>query len=297
MAAWTVVDSEACYDGVAVDIPLVQTSVLTVGVLYSVKFTITNMTQGLLQLQGFEGTNEYTEDGDYEFIALANLTDIRFNPSTDGVDIFDGCISLIEVLEIPFYSIVDGDDVAVFTLTDDTGVTASGRYIQYNIDWSEIAEGCYYIEFENSSLTYRSDCFDVKLTHECTKQITWNNNENAFEFNYSDLSFTQTLRIEARLWKPRFKALEKEVYEYSSGDLEITYVTKAKEQVFTTEDLPEYIHDALSIALDSDNFYIDGIKYVFPDNETSPAWRKSSNLAPIEVTLRQSQNLRNVNCG
>ena len=297
MAAWTVVDSEACYDGVAVDIPLVQVGVLTVGMLYSVKFTITNMTEGILQLQGFEGSNEYTEDGDYELIAFANLEDIRFNPSNDGADIFDGCISLIEVLEIPFYSIVDGDDNVVFEQIDETGVSASGRYIQYNIDWSDIADGCYYIKFENSSLEYRSDCFDVKLLHNCTKQITWSCNENAFGFNYSDLSFTQTLRIDARLWKPRYKALEKEVYEYSSGDLEITYVTKAKELLFTTEDLPDYVHDALSMALDSDNFFIDGIKYVFPSEETTPSWRKSSNLAPLEVTLRLSQNLRNVNCG
>lgn len=297
MAAWEVVDGAACYDGLAVDIPLVQQDVLTVGVLYSVRFSISGMTEGVLQLQGFEGTNEYTEDGDYELVAFATLTDIRFNPYNDGADIFDGCITAVEVGEIPFYTIRDLDGNIVYTQTDDTGITAGGEHVQYQIDWSELEDGCYYLQFDNDTLTYRSDCFAVKLTWPCTKQIEWNCNENAFEFNYSDLSFTQTLRIEARLWKPRFKALEKEVYEYSSGDLEITYVTKAKELLFTTEDMPDYLHDAFSMALDSDNFFIDGVRYVFPDEETSPSWRKSSNLAPIEVTLRRSQNLRNVNCG
>ncbi len=297
MAEWTVTDGMACYDGVAEDIPLVQLGVLEVGLLYYVKFSIANMTMGKLQLQGFEGTNEYTEDGDYEIIAIATLTDIRFNPVEYLGDIFDGCITAIEVSEVPFYTIYDLDGNPVFVQSDSTGVTADGNYIQYDIDWSELEEGCYYIQFENSTLTYKSDCFALKLEHSCTKQIEWTCNEDAWGFNYSGLSFTQTLRINAKLGRPRFKALEKDVYKYSNGDLEITYVSKAKEEVFTTEDLPVYIHDALSMALDSDNFFIDGIKYVFPDEETSPNWRKSSNLAYIEVILRRSQNLRNVNCG
>lgn len=293
---WAYSSGAACYDDAGA-FSLVQTGVMDIGKLYSLSFTISNQTQGKLSVPTIENGLEYSEDGTYIITGLATYDDLVFLPSIFGAGMFDGCIDIVELREIPFYSIVDCNDNVVFTLDDETGVTAANGFVQYNIGWSDLDEGIYYLKFTDSSLEYQSDCFDVKLTHSCTKQITYNCNENAFNFNYSDLSFTQSLRIRANLWKPKFKALSKDVYEYSTGDLEITYVTKAKEFIFTTEELPEYIHDALSLALDSDNFFIDGVRHVFADDETSPSWRNSSNLAPLEVNLRKAQNLRNVNCG
>lgn len=296
MDEWIYSSGKACYNTDVPGFTLSQTGLMEIGKLYVLNFSISNMTKGKLTVPTITNGLNYTTNGDYQIIGLATYEDLIFLPgSFSGV--FDGCLDVVELREIPFYSIVDSEDNVVFTLEDETGVTSSRGYVQYNIDWSDLEEGCYYLKFTHETIEYRSDCFTVKLTWNCTKQVTWNCNEDAFGFNYSDLLFTQTLRIEANLWKSRWKASEKEVFDYSNGDVEIVYVAKEKEQIFTTEQLPEYIHDALSLALDSDNFFIDGLKYVFPDEEVTPSWRNSSNLAPLEVTLRRSQNYKNVNCG
>jgi hypothetical protein len=292
---WIVSDSAACYDSTSV-FQLVQADLMEIGKLYTLNFTISNQSQGKLSIPTIEGTLEYTEDGSYTLLGIATYTDLVFLPSIYGAGMFDGCIDVVELREVPFYSIMDCNDNEVFALEDSTGVTTANEFVQYQIDWSDLVDGIYYLKFENSSLEYRSDCFDVKTTHACTKQITWNCNEDAFEFNYSDLSFTQSLRIGATMWKPKFKATEKEVYEFSNGDLKINYVSLAKEYIITTEEIPEYVFDAISLALNSDNLFIDGVKYVFPDDEVSPSWRNSSNLAPLEFVLRKSQNLKNSNC-
>lgn len=294
---WVNTDGEACYDSIQEGFTLSQQNVMTIGNLYYLSVTVSGMTQGKLTIPTIDDPTEITEDGTYSIIGLALFTDLVFLPGSYLGGVFDGCIDIVELRHAPLYRIKTIEGVTVFTLSDNTGVTTAGPYIQYQIDWSDLDEGCYYIEFEDTTLTYRSDCFALKLTHDCTLQLTWNCNENAWGFNYADLSFTQSMRVDAKLWKSRHKALEKQVYEYSTGDLEILYVTKAKEFLLSVREIPEYMHDAFSLAVDSDNFFIDGIKYVFPDEETTPSWRNSSDLAPIEITLRRSQNLRNVNCG
>ena len=296
MSEWIISDGKACYDSNIAGYTLVQPSVMTVDNLYSIVINV-EMTQGKLLFPTIEGSHEITESGTYQFIGKATYTDIVVLPLALGGGVFDGCIEIIELLEIPYYSILDCEGNAVFTLNDSTGVTASNGYIQYQIDWSGLSDGIYYLKFSDSGLDYITDCFHVKLNHECTKQITWYCNENAWEFNYSDLNFIQSLRIKLSFWKPNYRATEKEVYDYSDGESEITYVSKAKFQTINTEDLPEYIHDALQLALDSDHFFIDGKKYVFVDEEYSPEWRKRSSLAPVEFQVKEAKNLKNVNCG
>jgi len=292
---WTIDQGKACFSGTT-PVILSQQNVVEVGKLYSIIITVENRTQGKLLFPSFTGFNEISESGTFQFIAESVYSDLAILPTSFGEGMFNGCLTIVELLEIPYYSIVDCEGNEVFTLSDNTGVTAFNGYVQYQIDWSNLTEGIYYLKFSSQGLDYITDCFSVKLLHDCSVQITWNNNEDAFGFNYSDLNFTQSLRIDAKLWQPKYKALDKQTYEYSNGDVEINYVSKAKEVIFTTEELPEYIHDALQLAVDSDNFFINGNKYVFVEEDYSPVWRKSSSLAPVELPLRRSQNLRNVNC-
>lgn len=293
---WIITDGQACYNSDAPGFTLVQSGAMEIGKLYSAIITV-DMSQGKLSIPSLDGNTTIIASGTYQFVLKALYTDLIILPESYGAGVFDGCIEIVELLYIPYYNIVDCDDNAVFGLLDDTGVTAAQSFIQYQVDWTEIAEGSYFIKFEDSTLEYASPCLNLKLLHPCTKQITWNCDENAWGFNYSDLSFTQSLRITADLQNPRYKALSKDVYEFSNGDLKITYVSKAKEFLLKTEFLPEYIHDALQLALDSDNFFIDGIKYVFQDDEYSPSWEKRSKLSSIDIILRQAQDLKNTNCG
>lgn len=295
--AWGFATDKACYSVGGSAFSLRQEDVMTVGIMYTFEVTVSDLESGKITIPTLNPMPEITADGTYQFTGVATYTDLVFVPADYLGESPDFCIDIVELREVPFYTIYNSNDVSVYTLSDSTGVTASGRYVQYQIDWSALAYGVYYIQFESQTLEYRTDYFNVQLTHPCTLQITWNCNENAWGFNYSDLSFTQSLRIGGKLWKPSYKAKEKEVYDYSDGSKEITYVSKTIEKRLTTEEMPEYVHNALSLALDSDGFFIDGIEHVFEDEEYTPVWRNMSNLAPVEVVIEEAQNLRNVNCG
>ena len=61
-------------------------------------------------------------------------------------------------------------------------------------------------------------------------------------------------------------------------------------------EMPEYLHDALAIGLEHDDFYVDSEKYTNEETEYLPKWRNSSQLAPSEVVIIKDQNLKNSSC-
>lgn len=294
---WIQSEGGACYDSTSEGFTLSQEGIFTPGQIYYVKISVTNMTQGSLTLYGLVDPPVITEDGDYEYIKESTFTDLVLYPGTFGAGVFDGCVDNIEANLVPTYTIKDLSGNTVFTMDSTTGITADGNYIQYQIDWTDLEEGCYYIEFSDGILTYQSYCFSVKLLHSCSLQLEWTNDQDGFGFNYSGLSFTQSMRVDGKLWKPRFVMTDKNVHYFSNGEGKITNVRVYEDRELVIKEMPDYMHRAISIGLNHDSFYIQDVKTLFPDEEVTPAWRNSSNLAPLTIIVRQDQNdLLNSNC-
>jgi hypothetical protein len=291
---WIQSEGSACYDSETAGFALSQNGVLSVGYIYSIEFTISNMTQGKLVLDSLSGKPEYTEDGDYAVIGIATSSNLTFIGEEYLSAVFDGCIDVIQARLIPFVTIKDLDGFVVFEQTDESIVSASGNNIQYDIDWSEIEEGCYKVYF-SQGIDYVSDCIDLKLSHGCTLLLSWTNDENAFGFNYEDLSFQPQLRVKAKLWQPNYTK-EKDVFKDNAGNRTILRSETSKDELLTVSEMPEYLHDALAIGVEHDDFYIDSLKYTNEETEYTPKWRKSSQLAPVEVVVIKDQFLRNNNC-
>lgn len=294
---WIYNNATAKYNTTTPGFTLVQKNKMTIGRLYHISFDILDSTQGKITVNSFEGNPTFSGNGSHEFTGIAKSKNIIFNPGVLG-GVFNGAIDNVIVTFIPFYQIRDVDDVAVFTLEDTTGVSASGEIIQYVINWEDIDEGCYHIYVSDGTTEYNSDCLSVKLTHDCTLLLQWTNNETAFGMNYSDLDFEQSLRLRAKLDRPTYESDKKEVFVYSNGDRRILYTRKKVVESLRIYEVPRYIHDALAVGLDHDTFLVEGVRYVFEDTSYDPVWRKSSNLAPVEVDLvKDGQNLVNSNCG
>lgn len=292
---WIQSNGSACYGSASPGFALSQTGILENGNIAYIRFTISNITQGKLVLDSLEDKPEYTEDGEYEVIGIATSNNLTFIAEAVLGTTFDGCIDAVEARIIPFITIKDTDGGIIFEQTDETGVTAFDDNIQYAIDWTEIEEGCYQIHFTDSGLDYVSDCISLKLTHPCSILLSWQNNENAYSFNYSDLIFTQRLRVKAKLWHPTYPK-EKNVFKDNAG---VRYIIKSEttvEDTLTISEMPRYLHDALAIGVEHDTFLIDGIKYTNEEQEYSPSWRNSSQLAPVEVIVIKDQELKNSNC-
>jgi hypothetical protein len=70
----------------------------TIGVQYVIKFTVSGMTQGMLRLNNYEETNEFTENGTYAVPGIAENSLLIFTGELDDDDnLFDGCIDGVEV--------------------------------------------------------------------------------------------------------------------------------------------------------------------------------------------------------
>lgn len=141
-----------------------------------------------------------------------------------------------------------------------------------------------------------SECFKLG-SFECTKLLSWTNNEDAYGFTYDGNTFQHELRVKSKLWKPKYPKDKKEVFVDSAGNRRILTSRTKKEEELSVEEIPTYLHDALSIGVEHDNFYIDGVKYINEETDYDPAWRNSSLLAPVVVTVtKDSQDLSNSYC-
>lgn len=291
---WIQSDGAACYDSASPGFALSQVGALTAGKVYVIEFTISNMTQGKLVLDSLEGKPEYEEDGDYQTIGIATSNNLTFIGEQLLGSTFNGCIDSVGARLIPFITIKDTDGNIIFQQTDETGITASGDNIQYEIDWTEFEEGCYQLYFSDG-IDYVSDCISLNLSHGCTLLLNWTNDDNAYGFNYADLNFTPSLRVKAKLWHPNYPK-EKNVFKDNAGNRTILKSETSIEETLTVSEMPKYLHDALAIGLEHDDFNIDSVKYVNEETEYTPKWRKSSQLAPSEVIVIKDELLRNNNC-
>ena len=296
MGTWVQSTGSACYSGSAGTL-LIQEGAMVVGEFYFVKITVENMTQGKLTIQSLSGYPEITANGEYEYLLESTFGDLIINPGTLGAGVFNGCITQIELSLIPTYRIKDLDGITISTMSSNTGLTADRIYIQYQLDWTLLQDGCYYIEFSDVVLTYMSDCFSVKLTHDCTITVEWYNDQDGFGFNYSGLTFRPQLRLDGKVWKPRFTTEDKEVYGKSNGNKLITYARVYEELEVAIKEAPDYVHRAIAVAINHDNLFVNDIASVVEDEEYTPTWRNSSNLAPSAFIVKQNrQDLLNSNC-
>ena len=141
-----------------------------------------------------------------------------------------------------------------------------------------------------------SDCFSLKQSHGCSHLLSWYNIEDNFDFIYST-GYVHKMRVKGKLWKAMHKK-DKKVFKYSDASRKVLYSDSDKVQRFTLEEMPEYMHDALSSGIDHDYFIIGEDHYTAEVEDYEPNTRNSSLLAPvtIEVIKNFQPPLKNDNC-
>lgn len=288
---------QACYVGDDPGYSLVQDDVFVIGNVVSISFTLQNITSGKVRLESISGKPEFDTDGTYSITGIALQTSVMFTALNKTANVFDGCITKVGAYEIPLYRIEDLAGSIVFEQTDQTGVTSARGYIQYVIDWTGIAEGTYKIVFNDGIVEYESTCLCLKSDTSCTIVLKWQNDSDAYGFNYSDLDFEPQVRVVGKIWKPGYPK-QKESFVDNAGNSAIISSRTRKRYLMQLERLPEYIHDAISIGLEHDHFYGKDIELVNEDDDYQPAWNNHSNLATSETELYpKRQNLINTRCG
>jgi len=99
---WIFIDGKACYDSTSEGFTLTQSDVMETGDLYSFVVRVTDQTQGKLLFPSLTGGFEITENGTFQFTGKALFDDLIILPASFGGGVFDGCLEIVEVLQIPY---------------------------------------------------------------------------------------------------------------------------------------------------------------------------------------------------
>lgn len=293
--AWSSVNITAYYNGETPATMLYQSNVIEAQKYYFIEINVT-VTDGQLQINGFDDIISINSTGNYTFYSKAVTNTIALVPSVYLGKMFIGSIEIVQMYELPTYEIREkGTDTLVYTF-DGIGAVATSGYSVAEIDWTGL-DGCYYLKLNASGIDYYTKTLRITTNTDCTVLLSWTNNDNAFGFEFVNTTFNPIWRGVAKVWKANYEADKNEYYTDSKGTRIALYVRSVKKKLLTINEVPEYVHDALRLAVKSDTLFIDGSQYVVEDADYQPSWRNSSENAPVELEIiPYTQNTINSNC-
>lgn len=142
-----------------------------------------------------------------------------------------------------------------------------------------------------------SECYDLKASHDCTKLLSWTNDDDAFGIDYDGTyDVVHYLRVYALFEKPRYQQ-EGDIFMYSDGEKKMLYGKSEKIWTLTIDYLPQYLHDAIAIGKIHDHFYVDGVEYICEAGNYEPEWRGRLKLAQGKLEVKKIiENNTNKNC-
>ena len=121
-----------------------------------------------------------------------------------------------------------------------------------------------------------------------TLLFTATNNDNAFNFDYS-----HNLTHRIRLWsKMRYKDYKTQADEANFSDNSNVLLTAYLEKIYEVVigDVPEFVHDCLTMMQINDTFAINGQTYL-RDGNYAVKLRKSTELAPAAFDVKPTQGI------
>lgn len=140
-----------------------------------------------------------------------------------------------------------------------------------------------------------SQCFDL-ADHVCTMLIQYSNNINAFGFDYENFNFTQSIRVEGDLRRPRYPETNNQ-YTTSRGNNVLVSFNSHEVNEARIDLAPNYVHNALRLARGHREFTINGTRYTPLNQEYAQQHRNDTVLSQARFDVRKYTELNeNNNC-
>lgn len=293
------------------------------GNYHSVKITVTEMTQGGLEvILGGEYLGSVTVAGSYTFYGVPTAgTDLILRPYDD----FIGCISHVNVSD---YGLLDNTDLAnsvyQLVITNASGIAATDEIAfevtENRITWcfniDDITNGGFPVELpcdagnrikitgaceEQEPIEYLSINTLRYDTNgwDCTYVVAGYSDGWAFGFYFGSVTapvFTLTQRLRVLQFAPRYPALGEE-YLYSNGSYTRSWAQSGKIRQCWFDYVDEYTHDVIRLQILSDVLTIDSDVYFAPVKDYEPEWDEHRrNLAQSRIDLVKDEVLFNSSC-
>lgn len=182
----------------------------------------------------------------------------------------------------PSFQIVNCENEQVEYTSVDADVVASldSAQVMLNVDWSVLLEGydcpcgCYRVEILDasdpySSVLFRTDCFEICDSFDCTVKLSGTNLDNAFGIDFASFNYIPVLRISGDLEVAEYKG-DKENEENSNGVTTTLYFKSETERNLFIYAQPEHIHNFLRLLIGYDTFEVDDVPYIAKEASYSP---------------------------
>ena len=193
-----------------------------------------------------------------------------------------------------------------------------------NSAFSTYVENCMKIKLQNGDCcgldyciaTFESVCIKpvldpcgtvrVEYYQDTTPPVGAKPGEDAFGFGFyypaTSPTFTQHMRLPGNVRDAKYDGTMIS-YQDSLGRKRVVYAERRKALSFNTGRVPEYVHDALSLACRHDNFLLEDALYSVDDNfftrttEYTPTYIRMSRLAPVSLEVEaKTQDLKKNMC-
>jgi len=187
------------------------------------------------------------------------------------------------------------------------GNSAFSTYVEncmkINISVGDCCNECEQQVFESVCIKPILDpCGTVRV--EYYQDVTTTEDAFGFGFYYPATSptFTQHMRLPGNVRDAKYDGTMIS-YQDSLGRKRVVYAERRKALSFNTGRVPEYVHDALSLACRHDNFLLEDALYSVNDNfftrttEYTPTYIRMSRLAPVSLEVEvKTQDLKKNMC-
>jgi len=174
-------------------------------------------------------------------------------------------------------------------------ILQSGANTTLNVDNITV-----YVAEEDLPVDGKSECMKVCHPDDCYTLIKWSNDNNSFGFYYTSPKtggaspYYHQMRVLGRLRNQKINDLEFNPFKNTIGQMGFPYYNGQKVEELAISPMPEYMHNALAIALSHRTVLIDGVPYTRTGGYT-PDWGDDSELAKVvvEVAKNNQQYLEN----
>lgn len=165
--------------------------------------------------------------------------------------------------------------------------TIYAPFIMLTLNWGSAVKGCYKICWEVGEEKQCSECFEVGCKQPLVT-LTYSSFRNAFGFPYRETGEpVQYITFVGVLHSPNYSDEINDQYLTGGGERIPLFAHSRKIYKLATGRMPEYMHDAIRVALLHSQVAINGIPISKPSGDYSPNWSNDSLLASVEVDVEE----------
>lgn len=142
--------------------------------------------------------------------------------------------------------------------------------------------------------SYRTDCYQLDDSHDCTIKLNGTNLDNAFGIDFIGLGYAPFVRVKGELMTPIFEG-DKENEEDSAGISKTLYFKSEEKKNLFLYSLPNYLHSFIRLLIGYDTFQVDDVDYISIDSTYAPEAErllgKLDDLSSVTTELRLQDDL------